>query len=165
MDEQIKEIRDKGYSFNRKRGNPAKPDLHTKSGMGTDKSRVTGIVQRNDNVIAQVMEKLTHDELKKMVEKYVDEDKAVLITDAASGYKKMHKIIDHISVDHNKLYSFRGVNTNSIESFWAIVKRGIIGQYHSVSIRHLPNYISAFVFKYNNREENDQMFEILPIAS
>ena len=161
LDEQIKDIRDKGYSFNRKKGNPAKPDINPKTGMGTDKIRVTGIVERNGNVIAQVMKTLSHSELKKMVQKYVDEDKAVLVTDAASGYKRMNQIIEHISIDHNKLYSYRGVNTNSIESFWAIIKRGIMGQYHSVSARHLPNYISEFVFKYNNRNENELMFDIL----
>jgi len=63
-------------------------------------------------------------------------------------------------LDAVKLYSYRGVNTNSIESFWAIVKRGIIGQYHQVSARHLPKYIAEFVFKYNNRVKDD-MFQTL----
>lgn len=59
------------------------------------------------------------------------------------------------------MYSYKGVNTNSIESFWAIIKRGIIGQYHKVSTKHLPNYIAEFVFKYNNRKEGEEMFETL----
>jgi hypothetical protein len=58
------------------------------------------------------------------------------------------------------MYSYKGVNTNSIESFWAIVKRGIIGQYHQVSVKYLPNYIAEFVFKYNNRKVDD-MFKTL----
>ena len=160
LDEQIKELKGKGYKFNRQKGNSAKPDLNPKRGYG-DKIRVTGIVERNGNVIAEVMKVLTTEEIKKMVEKYVDEDNAVLITDQASGYSRIHKIIDHISVDHSRMYSYRGVNTNSIESFWAIIKRGIMGQYHSVSERHLPAYVSEFVFKYNNRKETDIMFEIL----
>lgn len=72
----------------------------------------------------------------------------------------MNQLIDHLAVNHNKYYSYRGVNTNSIESFWAIVKRGIIGNYHHVSPQHLPDYIAEFVFKYNNRKE-DIMFETL----
>jgi hypothetical protein len=122
--------------------------------------KVTGIVQRNGDVIAEVMTNLKYPELKKMVEKYVREDESVLITDQYRGYSKMNAIIDHIAIDHQRLYSYRGVNTNSIESFWAIVKRGIIGQYHQVSARHLPNYIAEFVFKYNNRKDDD-MFDTL----
>lgn len=161
LDEQISILKGRGHNFKRGKGNPAKPDLNPKRGMGTDKTRVTGIVQRNGDVIAQVMQSISHDELKKMVLKYVDEDKAVLITDDAKGYKKMHKVIDHISIDHSKLYSYRGVNTNSIESFWAIIKRGIMGQYHKVSLKYLPNYVAEYVFKYNNRKEDEYMFEIL----
>jgi transposase-like protein len=160
MDEQIKELRAKGHRFNRKRGNSAKPDLNPKSGYG-DKIRVTGIVQRNGNVIAEVMKKISPEEIRKMVEKYVDEDNAVLITDEAGSYKRIHKIIDHIAVDHSRMYSYRGVNTNSIESFWAIIKRGIFGQYHKVSAKYLPNYISEFVFKYNNRTQDAAMFDAL----
>ena len=67
-------------------------------------------------------------------------------------------VIEHIKIDHNKLYSYRGVNTNTIEGFWATVKRGIIGQYHSVSLKHLPKYIAEFVYKYNRRKDNDDVF-------
>ena len=73
----------------------------------------------------------------------------------------MKKIIEHIKIDHSKLYSYRGVNTNSIESFWAIVERGIMGQYHSVSPKMLPNYVAEFVYKYNNRKDNEAMFHEL----
>jgi transposase-like protein len=161
LDERIKELKEKGWKFKRKRGNPAKPDLNPKRGRGTDNIKVAGIVERNGNVVAEVMKNLSHQELKKMVEKYVDQDNSVLITDEYGGYNKMHKVIEHIRIDHESTYSYRGVNTNSIESFWAIIKRGIIGQYHSVSAKYLPNYIAEFVFKYNNRETNEIMFDIL----
>jgi hypothetical protein len=160
LDEQIIELKEKGYNFNKKKGNLAKADINPKRGRGKDAIKVAGIVQRNGDVIAEVLPNLKYPELKKMVEKYVEENESVLVTDAYVGYKSMSKIIDHISVDHQKLYSYRGVNTNSIESFWAIVKRGIMGQYHKVSARHLPKYIAEFVFKYNNRQIDD-MFETL----
>ena len=69
--------------------------------------------------------------------------------------------MEYIAIDHKRMYSYKGVNTNSIESFWAIIKRGIIGQYHKVSLKHLPEYIAEFVFKYNNRKDDDIMFETL----
>lgn len=159
LDEQIEELQEKGHSFKRKKKNGAYPAINPKTG-GADKQKVAGIVQRNGDVIAEVLPNIKYNELKKMVEKYVVEDESVLVTDAYVGYSRMSKIIDHIAIDHQKLYSYRNVNTNSIESFWAIVKRGIMGQYHKVSARYLPNYIAEFVFKYNNRREDD-MFETL----
>lgn len=160
MDERIKELREEGFSFKRKRGNPAKADINPQRGRGTNKIPVVGIVERNGDVVAEVMRSVTGDNIREMVKRHVDEDDSVIITDEYSGYKRLDRIIEHISIDHQKLYSYKGVNTNTIESFWAIIKRGIIGQYHQVSPKYLPNYIAEFVFKYNNRNDDD-MFETL----
>lgn len=160
LDERIRDLKEDGITFKRKKGNSAKSDLNPKRGRGTEKTAVSGIAERNGDVIAEVMKYTTYPELKKLVNKYVDKDSSVLITDEYTGYNKFHKIIEHIKIDHQMMYSYRGVNTNSIESFWAIVKRGIIGQYHQISIKYLPNYIAEFVFKYNNRKVDD-MFKTL----
>lgn len=160
LDQRIAELKEAGVSFKRKRGNPAAPAEDVKRGRGTKKIPVVGIVQRDGDVVAEVMRNLTHENLKGMVQKYVDGDDAVLITDEYRGYNRIDRIIEHVKIDHNRLYSYKGVNTNSIESFWAIVKRGITGQYHNVSLEYLPNYISEFVFKYNNRKVDD-MFATL----
>ena len=160
LDDRIKELKEVGISFKRGRGNSAKSDLDPKRGRGTNKIPVAGIVQRNGDVIAEVMHGITYADLKRLVNKYVDKDESVMVTDEYKGYNKFNNIIEHIQIDHQRMYSYKGVNTNSIESFWAIVKRGIIGQYHQVSIKHLPNYIAEFVFKYNNRNIDD-MFETL----
>jgi transposase-like protein len=158
LDEQIEEMEDKGFSFAPKKRSKAKSADNVKRGRGTDNIPVVGIVERNGNVVAEVMKDLNYDNLKDMVKKYVDEDDSVLITDSYSGYNSMKKIIDHIKVDHQQFYSYKGVNSNSIESFWAIIERGIMGQYHSVSARKLPNYVAEFVYKYNNREDTEFMF-------
>jgi transposase len=44
------------------------------------------------------------------------------------------------------------VHTNTIEGFWATVKRGIGGTYHSVSTKHLQSYLDEYAFRYNNRD-------------
>jgi len=159
MDEKIKELKQKGVDFKRQKGNPAKQGEYNKRGT-QNKIPVVGIVERNGDVVAEIMKNVTYANIKEMVKEYVEEDKATLVSDQAKYYTKMDKIIDHISINHKKMYSYKGVNTNSIESFWAIMKRGIMGQYHHVSEKRLPEYIAEFVFKYNNRKI-DLMFDIL----
>jgi len=160
LDERIKELKEAGVNFKRKKGNPAKSAVNPKRGRGTMKIPVLGIVERNGDVVAEVSKHVSTKEIKAMVQKYVDTDDTVLITDEYKGYNKINTIIEHVKVDHQKLYSYKGVNTNSIESFWAIIKRQIIGQHHQVSLKHLPKYVAEAVFKYNNRNEDD-MFETL----
>ena len=50
------------------------------------------------------------------------------------------------------------VNSNSIESFWAVFKRGYYGTYHSMSDRHLQRYVDEFVYRFNNRETDFTSF-------
>ena len=48
------------------------------------------------------------------------------------------------------------VYTNTIEGFWSLLKRGIIGIYHFTSKKHLQKYVDEFVFRYNTRNfENE----------
>ena len=163
--QRTQEVKALGYDLTALKGNTAKVDLDTKRGRGSQKLiPVTGIVQRDGAVVAEVMDSLGAKKLEALVKKHVDLADTLLITDTYKGYARMKKIIEHIKIDHSKLYSYNGVNTNSIESFWAIVERGIIGQYHHVSLKYLPKYVVEFCFKYNNRNYDD-MFETLIMAS
>ena len=59
-------------------------------------------------------------------------------------------------VAHSKGEYVRGnVHTQNIESFWSLLKRGIIGTYHNVSKKYLPLYLAEFSFRFNNRNEPD----------
>ncbi len=52
------------------------------------------------------------------------------------------------------------IHTNTIEGFWALLKRGMFGQFHSVNRRHLQRYVDEFCYRYNLRGiEPDNVFD------
>jgi hypothetical protein len=66
------------------------------------------------------------------------------------------KIRKHDSVNHIKEEWVRGnVHTNSIENYWSLFKRGLIGSYHQVSVKHLERYMAEFDYRFNNRKDVD----------
>lgn len=60
------------------------------------------------------------------------------------------------SVQHEKgQYVVGAVHTNTIESFWSIFKRGVVGTFHKMSEKYMPLYVAEFQFRYNNRDDPD----------
>jgi transposase-like protein len=73
-----------------------------------------------------------------------------LVTDGANHYKTVTR--NHASVDHSKFEWSRGdVHTNTLEGFFSIFKRGMVGTYQHCDVRHLPRYLAEFDFRMNNR--------------
>ena len=140
-------------------GKPRKGGLGDKSprGRGTKKTPVVGMIERGGKVRAKVMKKegLSIKKLTSLVRRNVDVSNATLITDEFKGYLGIKHIMPHKTVDHSVWYVNGDAHTNNIESFWAILKRGIVGQYHKVSLRYLPKYIDEFSYRFNNRHHND----------
>jgi hypothetical protein len=84
----------------------------------------------------------------------------IFITDQNRCYKRVGKVYRHETVNHIELeYVRKGdpreIHTNSIENFWSLFKRGLIGSYHKVSIKHLSRYLDEFTFRFNNRDAQD----------
>ena len=137
------------------------PDLRSKRGRGTDKTPVVGMVERNGNIKASVRRKdqLNFKGLSRLIRENVKIDNTLMITDEYRGYMPLKKFIEHLTINHQICYADGMVHTNTIESFWAIVKRGLIGQFHKVSIKYLWRYIDEFCYRYNNRK-NEEVFEL-----
>lgn len=73
-----------------------------------------------------------------------------LVTDGATVYK--FQVPKHEFVDHSKFEWARGdVHTNSLEGFFSIFKRGLVGTYQHMDLKHLNRYLVEFDFRYNNR--------------
>ncbi len=86
-------------------------------------------------------------------------------TDESQIYKRMPENVQkHEIVNHSVKEWVRGdVHTGTIDGYWGLLKRGIIGTFHQISIKHLHRYLSEFQFRWNNRESQD-MF-VLVIAA
>jgi ISXO2-like transposase domain len=63
----------------------------------------------------------------------------------------------HQTICHKKEYVRGNIHTNTIESAFSLFKRGIVGNFHQVSVKHLHRYLSEFEFRFNNRD-NPHMF-------
>lgn len=125
-------------------------------GIGSGKTPVVGAVKRKGNVIARVVSNVTATTLEAFVHEAVPNKVGLLCTDQWVGYRKLGKEYPHGVVDHSKgQYVVGSIHTQTIEGFWSIFKRGIVGSFHKVSKKYLPLYVAEFEFRYNNRANID----------
>lgn len=130
-----------------------------KQGLSTNKTPVVSLVQRGGNKRSMVMENVTGKNLKEAVMQHV-ESCAVLISDEHKGYRGLHHVYDHRGVKHMAKEFARKekdmvVHTNTVESSFSLLKRGVVGTFHHVSKKHLPLYIAEFDHRWNHRKVSD----------
>lgn len=94
---------------------------------------------------------LDHRGVAKHLRKMLHKDSR-LVTDKAQHYA-LPPVASHESVDHSKFEWTRGdVHTNTLEGFFSIVKRGLVGVYQRVDTKHLDRYLAEFDFRQNTRQ-------------
>lgn len=134
--------------------------LDRKRGRGTKKTPVVGMIERKGKVKTAIVDQLKSKPLNDLIRRSVDIQNSILITDEYAGYARMKTIIDHHVVNHKIWYTNGEIHTNTIESYWAILKRGIIGQFHKVTKKWLPLYLNEFSYRFNNRRMGlDSVFQ------
>ena len=127
---------------------------HSQGRSVKDKTPVFGMVERGGKLNAKVVKDTACETLTKETVKYVKD--ALVYTDEWWGYKSIKQIFQHEIVNHKcKEYVRNNVYTNTIEGFWSLLKRGIIGIYHFTSKQHLQRYVDEFVFRYNTRKQTE----------
>jgi len=117
---------------------------------------VCSLVERQGRVRSTHVPNVTGANLRAVLRANV-EPTAHIMTDEFTSYIGVSsEFASHQTVNHGKgEYVRRGAHTNTIESFFALLKRGIIGTFHHVSEQHLHRYLSEFDFRYNMRTVKD----------
>ena len=94
--------------------------------------------------------------LEAFVQETVSHKVSLLCTDQWTGYSRLGKDFPHATVDHARgEYVVGAIHTQTIEGFWSIFKRRVVGTFHKMSRKYMPLYVAEFQFRYNNRENAD----------
>ena len=121
-----------------------------------DKTPVVGLIERGGKLITMKAKNTKGATLVPIVKQNVTEG-ATVMTDEWGGYNKLRAKFDHMVINHKLGEYVNGdIHTNTIENYWSLFKRGIIGIYHHISEKHLDRYCDEFAYRFNSRELNDR---------
>lgn len=129
------------------------------NGAGHHRSKVVSLVQRDGKTRSFHVANIDGDNLKPILLANIAKE-SHLMTDGASHYRKLgkefalHESTNHAMKEYAKPSKVEGVraHSNTVESYFAILKRGIVGTYHHVSEEHLQRYVDEFDFRFSNRK-------------
>jgi transposase-like protein len=128
------------------------------------KQTVIGIRQRNGECRFFHAADATRRTLTKYIQENVSEDVDVIITDELPAYKGAVGKFKHEAVNHSqKEYVRLGTNihTNTVESAFSLLKRGIVGTWHKISAKHLQAYLDEMSFRFDRRNDPDLFVDTL----
>lgn len=152
-------------------GKPRKGSKNkSKRGRGSNsKTPVIGVLERESGrVYAKVAlpnaegKKLTGKQLLTVIDESVKKD-ATIMSDEFRGYRILDRKIAtriHLVVNHSQEFVRGDVHTNNIENFWSLLKRGVIGSYHHISVKYMQNYVDEFSFRFSERK-NPKIFDLI----
>lgn len=126
-----------------------------------EKQVVIGIRVRGGDLRLIRAKEATSEAIRAIVNENVSEEVEVIMTDESVIYPfafntKQNKL--HKTICHKREYVTGDVHTNTVESAFSLLKRGIVGTWHKVSMKHLPAYLDEMMFRFNRRN-NANLFE------
>lgn len=129
-------------------------------GRSKHKTMVFGARGLNGQVKTQIVPDADGSTLLPIVEKWVEKG-SIMVTDEWKAYNVLQEEYFHITVNHaDGAYVNGAFSTNGLENFWSVLKRGVIGVFHSISPQHLQAYCDEFSDRYNKKDQsNIQRFE------
>ncbi|WP_339815246.1 IS1595 family transposase [uncultured Imperialibacter sp.] len=135
-----------------KRRSDENPSLRNDGSPYVEKKVIVGIIERNGKVVLKHVPNATKKNMVALIEKHVPKG-AKIYTDESKVYKSLKKHYTHETVKHAlSIYVAGDVHTNTIENFWSVLKRGLVGVYHQVSEKHLERYLDEFSARFNTRD-------------
>lgn len=120
-------------------------------GKSSKKVAVLGMIQRGGKIVTKHVENVTGRTIKEFVDRFAV-NVEVIHTDEYRSYGVLDAEYAHKRVNHSMMYSDGDIHCNGVENFWSLLKRGLIGSFHKVSVKHLHLYLDEFTFRFNNRE-------------
>src|SRR5271170_3233918 len=130
------------------------------------KVAVIGAISRKGMIVAKVIENTDTKTLDDFVHETISKNVKLIATDEHSGYRLLGRDMNHRVVRHSAgEYVVGTTHTNTIEGFWSLFKRGIIGSYHKVSKGYLPLYVNEFAWRFNNRKNPAMFADLLQAVS
>lgn len=125
------------------------------------KTPLVALVERKGNVRTKVVTSVTQKNLRQCLNETVSKDATIhtdqhVVYPAATKGFRLHQSVNHSAFEYQRKNADGSVvTTNSAESFFSLIKRGIYGSFHHVSREHLHRYATEFQFRWNNRSITD----------
>ena len=130
-------------------------DTPNKRGRGTKKTPVLGAVERGGNVAVCMTERTRARDILRFIQKNVDPRGSVLVTDEYTPYRAVEDMMAHAVINHSRAYAEGATHTNTIESFWSLLKRAWFGSHHKYTTDWMPLFIGEQAWKWNHRRDED----------
>jgi transposase-like protein len=117
-----------------------------------DKAIAFGMVERGGKVRASAALSRQKEDLQPEIRQHCEAGSAIF-SDELKSYEGLDDDYKHAVINHAVEYVNGNTHTNTIENFWALLKRGLHGTYISVEPFHLFRYLDEQAFRYNNRKD------------
>jgi len=125
------------------------------------KEVVVGIRQRQGALRFIRAKDIKASTIRDIIHQHVGDDVEVILTDESAVYPwalSREQKSKHKTICHQTEYVNGDVHTNTVESSFSLLKRGIMGTWHRISVKHLPAYLNEVAFRFNNRR-NPRLFQ------
>jgi transposase-like protein len=120
------------------------------------KTPVFALIERGGELRAMKVSNVSSKTLRDAIRKNVTKD-STIVTDEFLGYSGLdEEFAGHEVVKHSEREYVSGIaHTNTLEGWFALLKRGVVGTFHHVSEQHLDRYVNEFSFRFNRRDVTD----------
>jgi len=150
---------DETYVGGRKRGQGVRVAMKAKE-------VVIGIRQRNGDLRFFHSTDASSGTLARYIRENVSQDVEVIITDDLPAYPRAigdlpHETVNHTTKEYARYENGACISTNTVESAFSLLKRGIVGSWHKISAKHLAPYLDEMTFRFNRRKRSDLFIDTL----